>query len=327
MVKTLLPGLGRPWARFAINRIGGLVISFVLLIVITFLIIPLIPGDPAVAAAGEGASPADIERVREQLGLSAPLLTQFVDYISGVFTLDLGTSFASGYDVWAIIVSRLPYTAQVAFLAIALVLAIGVPIGLLVAVATRGGKNAWLDRAFDLLTGLLFTIPTYVLGTALILVFAISLNWLPAGGSSSWSAMILPTAALMVGPTSVIARTVRREATVVMEQDYIRTARGWRITPARIQLRYVLPNLLTTTLTLSGLILAGMLGGSVVIETVFAWPGIGQALVDAILVRDYPLIRGLVLVIGMLATALVIVVDLLLALVDPRNLDGVHDHA
>jgi len=314
-----------PWLRFGLRRLGGLVLSFVVLTLVTFLIVPLIPGDPAVVAAGEGATGEQIEAMRQALGLELPLVQQFWNYFSGVLSGDLGTSFVSGEAVSTVIFSRFPFTAEIAVLSIILVLLLAVPLGMLVAIATRNGRNAWLDHGFNAVTGLVYSIPQYVLGTFLVLIFAVGLKWFPAAGAATLNAMVLPTAALMFGPACVISRIVRRETAVVMEQDYVRTARGWRLPPLRTYLRYVLPNLVTTTLTLSGLILAAQLGGAIVIETVFSWPGLGQGIVNAILQRDYPVIRGIILILGLLATAIIILVDVILAVIDPRNLGGSHD--
>jgi peptide/nickel transport system permease protein len=314
--------LRNPWAGFLLRRLSGLVLSFVVLIIVTFLIVPLIPGDPATIAAGDGASAAQIAHVRSELGLDLPLISQFVNYVSGVLRLDLGTSFVSGESVSTLIFTRFPFTAEIALLAIALVLLLSVPLGMAVAILTRGGRNKWLDTLFNFLTSFIYSIPQYVVATLLVVVFAVSLRWLPAAGAATLSSLVLPTAALMLGPVCVISRIVRRETAVVLDKDYVRTARGWRLSVLRTNARYVLPNLVTTTLTLSGLILAAQLGGAVVIETVFAWPGLGQGIVNAILQRDYPVIRGIILILGLLATLIIILVDLILAIIDPRNLGG-----
>lgn len=315
-----------PWVRFALRRGGGFLLSLGILVTVTFLIVPLLPGDPAVVAAGEGATQEQIEATRKALELDLPLITQFWNYLVGIITFDMGYSFASGATVMAVVLSRLPFTAELALLAIAVMLILSVPLGMLVAILTRGGRNAWVDHVFNALTSLVFAVPNYVLATLMIFVFAIHLGWFPAGGAATLGSLVLPTIAIMLGPACVIARVVRREAVSILEQDYVRTARGWRLSPWRVNMRYVLPNLLTTTLTLSGLILAGMLGGAVVIETVFGWPGLGKGVVDAIVMRDYPVIRGIVLLLGVLATLLIILVDVVLAIVDPRNLTGGNAH-
>ncbi|WP_205855677.1 ABC transporter permease [Phytoactinopolyspora endophytica] len=312
----------RPWLRFSLRRLGGLVLSFVLLVGVTFVIVPLIPGDPAIAAAGQEASGAQIEYIREELGLDQPLYGQFLDYVGGLFTLDLGTSFTSGEDVASVILARLPFTAELAVLAISLVLIISVPVGMLVAYLTHGGRRPWLDHLFNFVTSLVYSVPQYVMATLLVVVFAVGLGLFPAAGAENLSSLVLPTLALMLLPTCVVSRVVRRETAVVLDQDYIRTARGWRIGQVRLFGRYVLPNVITTTLTLSGLILAAQLGGAIVIETVFAWPGLGQGIVDAILSRDYPVIRGTILILGLMATVIIILVDVILAIIDPRTMEA-----
>lgn len=306
------------WGGFILRRVLSLALSFAVLIVLTFLIVQLLPGDPALVVAGSEASPEQVERVREQLGLNQPVLVQFWDYLRGVLTGDLGTSFASNEAVGTIILNRLPYTASIAGLAMALVLVVALPLGMIVGVFTRGGRARWLDTVFGIATGFFSSVPQYVLGTLLVTVFAVLLGLFPAAGVNGPGSYVLPTIALAVAPTCTIARVVRRETAVVLEQDYFRTARGWRLSHARLYLRYALPNILTVTLTLSGLLLAGMLGGAIIMETVFAWPGLGRGIVAAILSRDYPVIQGIILVLGMLATALIILVDVLLALIDPR---------
>ncbi|GAA4513504.1 ABC transporter permease [Brevibacterium yomogidense] len=311
-----------PWVRFALRRAGGLLLSFTLLVLITFLIVPLLPGDPAVVAAGEGATLEQIEHTRTALGLDAPLLVQFAEYLRGVLTLDLGVSFATGVPVSTVVFSRLPFTAEIALIAICITLLIGVPLGTAAALLTRGGRRPAVDHVFNALTSFVFAVPNYVLATLLVYIFAIRLGWLPASGAATLPSLILPTAAVMIGPACALARIVRREAATIFEEDYVRTARGWRLSTWHITSRYVLPNLLTTTLTLSGLILAGMLGGAVVVETVFGWPGLGTGIVQAIVQRDYPVIRGIILLLGVLATVLILVVDVVLAIVDPRTLDG-----
>jgi peptide/nickel transport system permease protein len=312
----------RPWLRFGVQRLGGLLLSVALLVTVTFVIVPLIPGDPAVAVAGLEASGAEIARIRQELGLDQPLHVQFLDYVGGLMTLDLGTSFSSGQDVATVILARLPFTAELALFAIALVLMISVPVGMLVAFLTHGGRRPWLDHLFNLVTSLVYSVPQYVMATLLVVVFAVGLGVFPAAGAETLSSLVLPTLALTLLPTCVVSRVVRRETAVVLDQDYIRTARGWRIGQLRMFGRYVLPNVITTTLTLSGLILAAQLGGAVVIETVFAWPGLGQGIVDAILARDYPVIRGTILVLGLMATLIIIGVDVILAIIDPRSIEA-----
>ncbi|MFB4313888.1 ABC transporter permease [Actinomadura sp. 21ATH] len=224
-----------------------------------------------------------------------------------------------------IITSRLPFTAELAFLAIAVVLLVAVPLGMAVAIASRGGRRRRLGTGFTFTTSLAGAVPEYILGTLLVLVFAIMLGALPAAGAETPSALILPVLAVAVAPICTLARIVRRETAAVLDQDYMRTARGKRLPALTLYTRHALPNLLTSTLTLGGLILAHMLGGTIIVESVFAWPGLGTRVVEAILNRDYPVIQGVVLTLGVIATLLNLLIDVLLGVLDPRTLTGKAD--
>lgn len=312
------------WADYAIRRAGGLLLSVGLLVVVTFFIVPLIPGDPAVVIAGADATTEQIEAIREELGLNDPMALQFWNYLTGIFTGNLGESFAYGQPVSTIILTKMPYTLQLASLGILVVLLVSIPLGMLVGVATHGNRRRWLDVSFGVVTGFFQSIPQYVTATILVVVFAILLGVLPAAGATSPQSLILPVAAVALGPICSIARVVRRETAVVLEQDYMRTARGARLRAFRLYARHALPNLLTTALTLSGLILAGMLGGAIIIETVFSWPGLGQEVVTAILLKDYPVIQGVILVLGFIAIVMNLLIDVILGLIDPRTLGASH---
>jgi peptide/nickel transport system permease protein len=313
------------WGGFAIRRLGGLLLSFALLAILTFLIVPLIPGDPAIAILGPDATPEAIAALRERLNLDSPLWTQFALYAQGLFTFDLGASFRYGTPVTTTIMTKLPYTATIAFGAIAVVIVVAIPLGMSIGVLTRAGRRPALATGFGAVAGFLASFPAYVAATLLIVVFAIGLQILPAGGATAPGAFVMPIAALALGPTFAVARVVRQETFEVLQQDYMRTARGRRIRAARVYLRHALPNLMASTLTLTGLILAGLLGGAVIIETVFSLPGLGLEVVQAIIYRDYPVIQGIVLTIGALAIIINLVIDILLGLIDPRTLGGPSD--
>lgn len=311
---------GSPWLDFALRRIGGLLLSVVILVVLTFMIVPLIPGDPAIAIAGTDASAETIASLRAQMGLDQTLWARFVDYVGGLFQLDLGTSFRFQVPVADIVASKLPYTIQLSVMAILLVLIVAIPVGMTVGILTRGGRRRWLDLGFATLAGFLASLPGYVTGTLFIVVFAIVWPVLPAGGADSLDALIMPTVALSLGPTAAVARVVRRETATVLEQDYMRTARGRRLPFARLYLRHALPNLMTSTLTLTGLILANLLGGAIIVETVFNYPGVGNEIIQSIIYRDYPVIQGIILTVGFIATLLTLLVDVILGIIDPRTL-------
>jgi peptide/nickel transport system permease protein len=317
------------WLRFAFRRLTGLVAIFVALLVVSFLIVQLIPGDPATALAGADAGPQEIALVRHQLGLDRPLWAQFAEYTGNVLSGHLGTSFMYRQPVEAIVFNRLPFTATIALAGIVVVLLVAIPLGMLIGVLTRGGRRKGLDTTFGMVTGFLDSVPGYIMASFLVVVFARGIGlvhlfppaYTPRYGASSF---VLPIAAIVISPICTVARVVRRETAVVLETDYMRTARGWRLPPLRRHVRWALPNLLTTTLTLSGLVLTGMIGGAIVIEAVFALPGLGSGIIKAILDRDYPVIQGMVLVIGVLAALVNLLVDVLLGLIDRRTLGGSH---
>ena len=310
------------WGGFALRRLGGLLLSLALLVVLTFLIVPLIPGDPAVAILGSHATPQAIAVLHHRMHLDLPLPSQFALYLRGLAGFDLGESFRYGTPVTATILTKLPYTATIAFGSIIVVILVAIPIGMLIGVLTRGGRRSWLAAGFGAVAGFLASFPAYVAGTLLVVVFAIWLRALPAGGASTPNAYILPIAALALGPTFAVARVVVQETYGVLHQDFIRTARGHRLRAARLYLRHALPNLMTSTLTLTGLILASLLGGAIVIETVFNLPGLGLEVVQAIIYRDFPLIQGIVLTIGTLAILINLLIDVILGIIDPRTLGG-----
>lgn len=316
-----------PWGRFVLNRLTSLAGTFFVAVVLTFFLVPLIPGDPAVSAAGPDATIDRIEQVRRELGLDLPLYEQFLSYVGGMAQGDLGYSFSLNAPVTEVIFGRLPFTAALSLLSLGVVLLLAVPIGMAVGVLTRNGRRSWLDTLFGYVTAVLAAIPPYVMATLLVLLFAVSFSWLPPAYSQRnlIASMVLPVLALSIQSICTIARVVRRETSVVLEQDYLRTARGWRLGNVRTYAKYALPNLLTSTLTLSGMILISMLGGAITVETIFNWPGLGLTIVNAVSAKDYPLIQGIVLILAMLGAVFTLLVDMILGMVDPRVRGGHHD--
>ncbi|MEV6105901.1 ABC transporter permease [Streptomyces sp. NPDC051940] len=311
-----------PWPAFALRRAVGLAAVLVTLVVGTFLMVKLMPGDPAQARAGAGATPEQLVQARQEMGLDRPVLAQFGDYVGGLLRGDLGDSFQTGQPVAKMIGDGMPFTAQVAVLAMVVALVVSVPLGMAVAVVCRGGRRGPLDTLFTGVTALAQAVPEYVLGTLLVVVFAVRLELLPPSGADSLDAFVLPVLAVSIGPICTLARIVRRETASVLTTDYLRTARGRRLPAPRLYARHALPNLLTSTLTVGGLILTGLLGGTVIVESVFGIPGLGLASFKAIIARDYPVIQGMVLVIGLLAALLNLLIDIVLGLLDPRTLNA-----
>lgn len=317
------------WRRFLARRLIGAAVNIALLVLLTFFIVQLIPGDPATAIAGENASLAQVEQVRQQLGLDQPLTAQLAQYVGDVLRGDFGTSFRYGLPATQIVMTALPYTLSIAAVAVLLVLVVGTTTGIVVGIATRGDRNRWLDRAFNVVTGFMQAVPSYLQATLLVLVFAVWLAVLPPAYTLAYSPVesaVLPVLALSIGGVSSVARIVRRETAVAQEMDFMRTARGWRLPAGRAYAKHLLPNLLTTTLTLSGIILTSMLGSALIVETVFAWPGLGSTVIQAIAVdKDYPVIQAAVFVIGTVSVLITLLIDVVLGLIDPRTLGGTHD--
>ncbi len=288
------------------------------LVVAGFLLVRLIPGDPARAVLGPSATPEQVETVRAQLGLDQPLLAQFADYTGGLLTGDLGQSFETQQPVAEIIAASLPVTVTVAVEATLLVLVVSLLAGMYVAVRARSGRGR-TEFTFLVATSVAGAFPEYVAGTALVLVFAVWLDWLPVAGVQGPSSYVLPVLAVAIGPAATLARIVRRETATVLESDYLRTARAKRLPVRRLYLRHALPNVMTGTLTYSGLLLVGLLGGTVVAESVFNLPGTGRVIVEAVLSRDYPVVQAALLAVGLMAVLVTLFVDLAIGVSDPRS--------
>ncbi|AYY12199.1 ABC transporter permease [Actinobacteria bacterium YIM 96077] len=314
-----LDRLSNPWTRFLTRRLARLLVSVFVVVTATFLMIHLIPGDPVRAALGLTA-PADlVESRRESLGLNEPLITQYVSYLGGLFTGDLGTSMISGTPVSEIIADRLPQTALLGSLAFLTAVAIAVPLGLAMALLTRDGRRRGVELGFTSTAAVMSAIPEFLLGVALVAVFAVSLGWFPVAGMSGASSFVLPVLALALGPAMALARILRVEALRVLGEDYVRTARAKRLPRRLVYRRHVFPNALTSMLTIGGLVLGAMLIGTVLVENVFAWPGLGMTIVESILQKDYPLVQGVVLVYGTSVLFLNLAVDVVLGIADPRS--------
>lgn len=281
---------------------------------LVFLLIHLVPGDPVEAMLGESARPADRSALREALGLDRPLGEQYLNYLGGLVRLDLGQSFQFQRPVADLLAERIPPTLELAGAALALALALAVPLGVLAA-RNRGGV---LDSGAMGLSLLGISIPNFWLGPLLILVFSLWLGWTPVSGRDGLVSLVLPAITLGTGLAAVLARMVRSSVLEVLGEDYVRTARAKGLSEGAVMWRHALRNAWLPVLTLVGLQLGGLLGGAVITETVFAWPGVGSLLVEAIQNRDYPVVQACVLLISLAYVLVNTVTDLVYALVDPR---------
>lgn len=307
------------WVRFTTRRAGRLIVSLWVLVTAAFLMIHLVPGDPVRAALGPTAPPELVAQWRKDLGLDLPLWEQYVHYLQGLFTGDLGNSIVTRVPVLDIIVQRLPATASLAVFAFLAAVVIGVPIGVGVAVMTHRGRGRGVELGFASGSVFVSAIPDFLLGVALVYIFGVQLQLLPVAGREGPESYILPVIALALGPAAVLARIVRVEMLTVLDADYVRTARAKRLPRWRIYFSHALPNAVTATLTLAGLILSSLVIGTVFVESVFAWPGLGSTIVGAIQMKDYPLAQATVLVYGALVLIINTIVDWILAVLDPRT--------
>ncbi|MDH2425581.1 ABC transporter permease [Sphaerisporangium sp. TRM90804] len=313
---------GGRWPRFALRRAGRLLGSLWVLVTASFLMIHLVPGDPVRAALGPTA-PADLVLAHKQeLGLLDPLWRQYADFLSRLLSGDLGVSISSRLPVGETIAHRLPATAQLAVAAFLLSVAVAVPIGVVMAVLTRRGRGRRAELAFTGTSVVVGAIPDFLLGVGLVYLLAVQTHVFPVAGLDGPDSYVLPVLALAIGPAAVLSRIVRVEMLAVMEADYVRTARAKRLTPLRVHVVHALPNAVTASLTIGGLLLSSLVAGTVLVENVFAWPGLGSSIVASIVAKDYPLVQGTVLVYGVGVLLINTLVDVVLALLDPRSAIG-----
>ncbi|MFF5232452.1 ABC transporter permease [Dactylosporangium sp. NPDC000521] len=305
--------------RFAARRSRRLLLSVWVLLTAAFGMIHLIPGDPVRAALGVAAPAELVAARREQLGLDDPLWRQYLDYLGDLFAGRFGTSTVSGLPVSQVIAERYPATLELAGYAFLVAVVLSVPLGLTMAVLTRGGRRRRLELGFTSTSVLLGAMPEFLVGAGLVYLFGVRLGLVPIAGRAGPDSYVLPVLALALGPAAVLARIMRVETLAVLDADYIRTARAKRLPARRLYLRHALPNSVTATVTIAGLLLGGLVATTVLVENVFAWPGLGSTIVQSILAKDYPVVQGIVLIYGLGVLLVNLVVDVGLALLDPRS--------
>lgn len=309
-----------PWGAYLRRRSIRFVISAFILVLASFLIIHAVPGDPVRAALGLKASPALVAAERAELGLDQPIWKQLVDYFRGLLTGDLGTSMISDLPVSQTLARLLPATIKLVAAAFVTAVILSLPIGMLIGVLTREGRRPKANLLFSALTGLFGVIPDFLLGVGLVFLFAVTFQIFPVAGLSGVSSYVLPVLALAIGPAALLARIVRVETQRVLGEEYMRIARAKRLPGRLLYLRHALPNMLTAALTIGGLILSSLLAGTVIVETIFAWPGVGSLLVSSVLAKDYPTVQALALVFGGAALLINLIVDIAIVAIDHRSL-------
>ncbi len=314
---------------YALRRVAisiGLIWTVATLI---FLVLRMIPGDPAellLSSGGVAPDPAQVLELRERLGLEAPILEQYAAFIGQLLRLDLGTSLTDDYPVVDEIAKRLPRTLELILAATVLAVALGMPLGVMAALRRGSG----MDRALSAVASFNQSLPVFVTGTLLILVFAQQLRWVPAGGYVAFAQdparhlvnLLMPAVTIAIGLSTVVFRMTRASVLETLDRDWVRTARAKGLAPGRVVRRHVLRNSLGPVVTVIGLQMGTLLGGTVLVEYVFNWPGLSGYLVRAVEQRNYPEVQGIVLVICALFVFLNLVVDLLYAVLDPRVRHG-----
>ncbi|MEQ9485813.1 ABC transporter permease [Coleofasciculus sp. F4-SAH-05] len=330
--------------HYIIKRLLNLLPVLLGITLLVFLFLHLIPGDPATVMLGERGTPEQVEALREQLGLNQPLPLQYLTFINNLLHLDFGTSIISGIPIIDEIKTRFPATFELSLAAMIVAVILGIPAGVLAAVY----KNRPADNLTMIGSLLGVSMPVYWLGLLLIYLFAITLNWFPPSGRISIEAgltfqpitgfyildailkldinvlqdvlshLILPALTLGTIPLAILARITRSSLLEVLSQDYIRTARAKGIPEHWVILRHGLKNALLPVVTIIGLQFGTLLGGAILTETIFSWPGIGSWIYEGILARDYPVVQGGVVVVSIIFVLVNLVVDISYALVDPR---------
>ncbi|QRN82067.1 ABC transporter permease [Chloroflexota bacterium] len=301
-------------ARYALKRILAMIPVLIGISFVIFTLLYFTPGDPARALLGDLATESEVETLREEMGLNDSFMSRYFHYMGDLLKGDLGVSYVSKLPVSEEIMTRLPVTARVAFYVIIFAVIIGVPAGIIS--ATK--QYSFVDNLVRILSLLGITMPSFWLALLLVLLFSVKLGWLPASGLYGPIYYLMPVVSIAAVPVATIARITRSSMLEVIRSDYIRTARAKGQSENVILFKHALTNALIPILTIVGIQFAGSLGGAVVNEQVFAIPGLGKMMVDAIKARNYPLVQGSVLMLAMLQSGVNLVVDLLYALVDPR---------
>ncbi len=299
---------------YLVRRLIGACIVITGVTCLVFLLIQLVPGDPVEVMLGESASLADREALREQLGLNQPVLIQLAQYLQHLVQGDFGRSLFSQRPIGELLWERIPATLQLSAAALGFALLLALPLGMLAALRRN---TAWDTGAMGFaLFGI--SIPNFWLGPLLILVFSLWLGWFPVSGAQGNGAWILPALTLGTALAAILSRMIRSSLLEVLQEDYMRTAQAKGLSPMRVVWVHGLRNALLPVITLLGLQLGALLGGAVITETVFSWPGIGSLTIEAIQRRDYPLVQACVLLISLTYVLVNLLTDLAYAWIDPR---------
>jgi peptide/nickel transport system permease protein len=283
-------------------------------VTVVFLVLRVIPADPALLILGVDATPEQLEALRQRMGLDSPVIVQYFDYLVSAVQLDFGISYRLGQDAMSLVMDRVPATASLAFTAMLIAVIFGLAFGLIAALQV----DRWADRAISAFTLALQSFPLFWIGLVLILIFARALKVLPSGGNGTAMHYILPALALSVTFMALLARLTRSGLLEVINEGYIHTARAKGLYEKTVVFPHAIRNALIPIVTVAGLQLGQLLGGAVIVETVFAWPGVGRLLIEAINSRDYNVVQACVMFIAAVFVLINLVVDVVYGLLDPR---------
>lgn len=308
--------------KYYIRKLVGFAVTLLLVSLVTFAVFQILPGDPATVILGVDADPVQLQRLREAMGTDRPVYERFISWVWGALRGDLGTSYRYNRPVAEIISGGLSATVSLAVFSLVLTAVIGLPIGVWLA---HHGKKAY-SAPITFLSQLGLSVPSFCVSIVLIEVFSVKLKWLPSMNFTPWSqsplrciqSLVLPSLAIAAGSSAVLIRYVRASVSGQESEDYVRTARSKGAPKGRILRAHVLRNSLIPVLTIFGMTVADVLGGSIIIENVFSLPGIGKLIATSISTRDLPLIQGLVLYLAVIVVVCNFAVDMLYSVIDPR---------
>tara|TARA_R110002096_G_scaffold247936_2_gene440341 strand:- start:27558 stop:28484 length:927 start_codon:yes stop_codon:yes gene_type:complete len=300
--------------NYLIKRLLSAVFVLFGISTLVFLLIHLVPGDPVEVMLGETARSADTEALRDELGLNLPILQQWWEYLKGIAHFDLGKSLHSQQAVTQLLLDRLPATAILSIASLSIAILIALPLGILAAVY----KDSFWDRLAIVSAMFGVSIPNFVMGPLLILIFSLWLGWVPVSGKEGLSSLILPAFTLGSALAAILSRMVRASMLEVLQEDYIRAARARGLSEFRVLCLHALRNAALLIITILGLQLGALLTGAVITETIFSWPGIGQLMVDSIQKRDYPVVQACVLLISFIYVLVNLMTDVVYTALDPR---------
>jgi len=300
--------------RYLLSRFLSFLPSLLGALTLVFFLIHLVPGDPVEAMLGETASASDKEALRRELGLDEPLWKQYISYLQGLAVGDLGHSLYYHGEVADLILLRFPATLELTLAAMTVAILLAFPLGILAA----WKSHTWMDRLALLFSLFGLAMPNFWLGPLLIIVFSIDLGLLPVSGSGSLTHLVLPALTLGTAMAALLTRMIRSSLLEVIHEDYIQAARAKGLSERKVWLKHALRNSLLPVITILGLQFGALLAGSVITETIFAWPGIGRLTIEAIQTRDYLLVQGCVLAIAVSYLVINLFTDVLYRLIDPR---------